>query len=165
METRIEKTKNIERVVKWGYPLIGIVGVSLLAFSRGARREVRIRAGYKSEISGRDDMPLDASHIIHARRYPKYNDPTNGVLMTIEEHLWYHEAFEAFPRLVGLSYQNNQKAVNSLRDRLETALYERQLQREDEFKKQQFLEIMIRIVGEKCRKLGLPNPFDRLYGF
>jgi len=91
------------------------------AFSRGTRQEIIRRAtdrfGYPaSEISGRNDMPLQAAHINHNRRNPHYDDPDNGILMTVDEHLQDHIEREGCN---GLTKAGNRLAIDLLSRQLE----------------------------------------------
>lgn len=58
---------------------------SLSAFTKKARREILERDGYRSVKSGKKGN-LEASHIDHSRKNPKYNDPSNGRMLTTREH-------------------------------------------------------------------------------
>ena len=85
-----------------------------LAFSMRARDLIRKRAGYKSEISGEKDY-LEASHLDHNRKNPLYDDPSNGHLVTIYEHLQEHIEREG---MNGLSFVNNRWAIARLKERI-----------------------------------------------
>ena len=85
-----------------------------LAFSLRTRDLIRKRAGYKSEISGEKDY-LEASHLDHNRKNPLYDDPSNGHLVTIYEHLQEHIEREG---MNGLSFVNNRWAIARLKERI-----------------------------------------------
>lgn len=82
-----------------------------MAFSRKIRLKIRKRASGVSEISGRGDLPLHAAHLDHNRKKRKYNEPVNGVYLTIVEHLKDHIFREGQN---GLSIADNQAAIASL---------------------------------------------------
>lgn len=101
------------------------------AFSRNTKRLIVERAIEKygrpaSEISGRDDMPLQAAHIDHDRSNPHYDDPDNGVLMTIDEHLKDHILREGEN---GLTKAGNKMAIDLLSREIQDLLDKEQLQR------------------------------------
>ena len=87
-----------------------------LAFSLRARDLIRKRAGYKSEISGSKDF-LECGHKNHSRKYPGYDNPDNGVLMTIWEHLQDHTNRANDPNL-GLNKEQNDWAIARLKERI-----------------------------------------------
>lgn len=95
--------------------LLAVAEVSRLAFSSRSRYEIKDRAierlGYLgSEISGRNDMPLQCAHINH-KRGPYYNDPSNGFYATVDEHLIDHILRE---RENGLTVAGNHEAIKLL---------------------------------------------------
>ena len=158
------KIKEMSRFVAPLITLAGLAVATTTAFSRPVRREIRSRAGRRSELSGRYDIPLDASHIIHSRQYPQYDSPLNGLYLTVEEHLLYHEQFASNPRLIGLSARNNRMAILSLRNRTDMALHENGVEPLISVEKTALMEILIRLVGEQCKKMGIRSPFDSLFG-
>jgi hypothetical protein len=104
-----------ERLLTASVLLVGAYELSRYAFNSKARYTIRERAietggRLQSEISGRIDAPLQAAHINH-RRGRHYNDPCNGVLMTVDEHLIDHIVREGEN---GLSKTGNYYARESL---------------------------------------------------
>lgn len=88
-----------------------------LAFTREVRREIGNRAGWKSELSGlssRDGYNLHAAHLNHDRQREDYNSPTNGLMMTVEEHLRHHESYRGRAHLIGLTEEGNEWAIRKL---------------------------------------------------
>ena len=155
------------KLLKGGLELAGaaaLVAVSMGAFSRPSRREIRERAGRRSELSGRYDLPLDASHIIHSRQFPAYDHPENGIYLTIEEHLIYHEIFRPKPWLIGLSPRNNEMAIRSLRNRLDMALRKNNVQPLTPEGIIQVEDLLAELVADHCKRLDIANPFDQLLG-
>lgn len=67
----------------------GIYLLSQFAFSSRVRKEIRDRDGNKSVLSGSTEH-LEVAHINHSKRNPKYNDPSNGRVLSTAEHLWDH---------------------------------------------------------------------------
>lgn len=84
------------------------------AFGKKTRDEVIERAGGASELTGRTDRPLHASHINHNRESEDYNNPDNGILLTDVEHLAYHINHVGHARDIGLGENQNNWAVNIL---------------------------------------------------
>lgn len=65
------------------------------SFSQFSRYSIKDRARRTqgrlvSELSGRWDMPLECAHFDHNKLNPEYDHPSNGVLMTVDEHLLDH---------------------------------------------------------------------------
>ena len=60
-----------------------------MAFSWSTILAIKKRDGHKSAKSGKTG-PLEAAHINHDKRIPKYDDPTNGRLLTTVEHYQDH---------------------------------------------------------------------------
>lgn len=92
----------------------------LYSFSDRVRREIKKRANGKSEISKRDDLPLEASHLFHSKD-PMHNNEENGKLMTIFEHFWYHLLHRGKAREIGLTEYQNEWATDQIRKRCEIA--------------------------------------------
>lgn len=72
--------------------LLSILGVGLTlilinsAFSKKTKEEIWKRDGGRSVLSGQTEN-LHAAHIDHNRANPRYDDASNGRLLTAEEHL------------------------------------------------------------------------------
>lgn len=56
------------------------------AFSWKSKQIIKQRDGNKSAVSGKTGL-LHAAHIDHDKSKTKYDDPSNGRLLTVEEHL------------------------------------------------------------------------------
>lgn len=81
------------------------------AFSTATRMEIRERADNRSELSGKDDRPLQCSHFNHKKKSPYYDVQEQGILVTDIEHLVYHLWFRKKPKKIGLCKKNNEKAI------------------------------------------------------
>ena len=64
------------------------------AFGKATAVEIKNRANWICEVSGRryeDGWKMDASHrYTHDKNDPKYNDPDNGICLSLPEHLKQH---------------------------------------------------------------------------
>jgi hypothetical protein len=75
--------------------LINIFGIGLLlilansAFSWKTKQAIKQRDGGQSVLSGKTEN-LHAAHIDHNKNNPRYDDASNGRLLTAEEHLKDH---------------------------------------------------------------------------
>lgn len=114
---------------------LGILVVALLGgFSRHTREKIYDRARKKnggrlaSEISGRDDEPLQCAHINHDKSHPDYDKPIMGILVTLSEHLYDPKVghIPASKKQVqpngrlpnGLTKRDNEWAIGSLRSQI-----------------------------------------------
>ena len=88
------------------------------SFKPSVRRVLKKRAEDCSQLSGRDDRPLEAAHLNHCRTSGFYNKPSNGLLVTDIEHLAHHLFFRQNPELIGLSIKDNNRAIKALFDRV-----------------------------------------------
>lgn len=88
-----------------------------MAFNRKARYEIRVRAGNRSDVSGREDH-LNCAHFDHTKDTAWYNRASNGCLLTIDEHLVDHLARVGTN---GLSISANMMAVSALSRKVEEA--------------------------------------------
>lgn len=107
-------------VILAGVSLALISQILLGAFSLETRNAIRDRVRKKygrlqSEKSGRSDEPLECAHINHNPKYRKYDDPSNGRLLTISEHLEDH--LNRAGRN-GLTPDENMWAIERIRERL-----------------------------------------------
>lgn len=87
------------------------------AFSPRSREEIKNRAGGKSELSGlspQDGHIMHAAHLNHDKNRPDYDDPRNGMYLTVTEHYEQHVNAIGRAREIGLSEKANQWAVNKL---------------------------------------------------
>jgi hypothetical protein len=75
--------------------LFDILGISLLAiiatgaFSWKTKQIIKQRDENKSAVSGKTEK-LHAAHIDHSKTNPRYDESSNGRLLTAEEHLQDH---------------------------------------------------------------------------
>jgi hypothetical protein len=107
------------------------------SFSYEVREQIRKRAGYRSELSGRDDEPLECAHWNHDKTEQTYDDPDNGRLLLLSEHLQDHidRAGEN-----GLSESDNNYAIRTLERKLRD-FYDERAYRERNRKKEQFTQL------------------------
>lgn len=89
-------------------------------FSLETRRKIyaRVRAEHgklQSEKSGISNEPLECAHINHDPTDPNYDHESNGVLLTVAEHLDDH--FEREENN-GLTLEQNRWAIAEIRRRL-----------------------------------------------
>ena len=73
----------------------GLFFLSQFAFSKETARKIGKRAGWKSEISGLsffDGWVLHMAHLNHDKSNPLYDHESNGICVTVPEHLEMHEA-------------------------------------------------------------------------
>lgn len=85
-----------------------------MAFSRAVRNIIMRRDGYKSVLSGETEN-LEAAHLNHDRNYPKYNEPSNGRMLTRREH--YIDHLNRHGRN-GLTKDGNRGALNLIWKRM-----------------------------------------------
>lgn len=84
----VERSRNIEIIIKTSASLGLLVIASLGAFSPQTRKQIYERDGGRSKKSGKRGL-LHAAHVSHARD-KNYDEPSNGRLLTIEEHYQDH---------------------------------------------------------------------------
>jgi hypothetical protein len=84
-----------------------------MAFGKKTREDIRDRANNRSEVSGRDDMPLEASHFFHGRGESEQHQD-NGILLTLAEHLVWHKKYENSPEDIGLNKAQNDWAIGQI---------------------------------------------------
>lgn len=87
------------------------------AFSRRSREEIRTRAGGVSEWSGdgvHNGHTMHCAHLNHDRTRPDYDNPQNGVYLTVTEHYEQHKGAIGRARELGLTEEGNNWAVNKL---------------------------------------------------
>lgn len=90
------------------------------AFSGFARHVIAERANGVSELGGFSEwphMPLERAHINHDYDSPRYNDPGNGLMVTIIEHYAQHEMYSAEPVRIGITKEANDWATAQLLER------------------------------------------------
>ena len=106
---------DLENKIVTGTACIGLLALSMWAFPSRTRKRIVQRAGGRSEVSGRSDIPLEASHIRHGEGGSK-----NGILMTVIEHLAFHERAErdGASEKIGLNPVQNGWAIGMLQKRV-----------------------------------------------
>lgn len=122
-------------------------------------------AGSKCEISRQNHTPLECSHSYH-QRGEHYNNPLIGTVLKPQIHLMYHRDFADEPEIIGLSYYDNQFAMESIQDRIysweEARGYEHQPI--DERVARAWRDSLITLIGRRVTRLGYANPYAVLYG-
>lgn len=117
---RLEKTRVIEKL--FTAASLSVMFFALTAqFSYQSKEKIkeRVRRRYGrlcSERSGIYGVPLEASHRNH-QRCNGYDDPKNGELLTIYEHLLVHEGWST-QNTLGLSKRDNDFAIRSIKERI-----------------------------------------------
>ena len=81
-------------------------------FESRTKWEIKERAERKSELSGREDRPMQCAHLIHGKKYNK--NPEMGMYVTDIEHLAHHLMHQQRPRAIGLSRNANDGAIETL---------------------------------------------------
>ena len=89
---------------------LGLLAISICAFSKDVRKKIRKRDNNKSVLSCGGD-PLHCAHINHNRNSPDYNKTQNGRLLTVREH--YLDHYNGHGKN-GLSKKNNYAATKGL---------------------------------------------------
>jgi len=95
-----------------------------LSFTRRTAREIRKRANTtgheKSELSleGPGRNHFECAHLNHKKETSFYDDPRNGMLIDVREHLSQHILFERHSELIGLNIHQNNQAINGIIDRI-----------------------------------------------
>lgn len=97
-----------------GVALTGLL-LSQFAFTRGVRRQILERDGYRCVVCGATDH-LEAAHINHSKKNPRYNDPGNGRTLCTDCHYTDHINRHGNN---GLTRSQNEWAINKIRDRLD----------------------------------------------
>ncbi len=84
-------------------------------FDSEARYEIKKRSGNKSELNGREYLPshLKCGHLNHDKDSPDYNNPENGMRLTIWQECAYHMIHQPRPKDIGLSRENNMRAMKA----------------------------------------------------
>lgn len=101
-----------------------LIHLSSFAFSRQTRRKIWRRAGGRSELTGYSHMKLECAHYDHDRSNPDYDNPDNGRLLTVQEHLEDHlmyrdTAVDNRGLLAnGLTPEANEWAIKKIQERL-----------------------------------------------
>jgi hypothetical protein len=82
-------------------------------FSNESRYEIKQRSEGRSELDGLEYAPelLKCGHLNHDKKSPEYNDPENGIRVTIWQEVAYHMIHQPRPKDIGLSNENNSRAI------------------------------------------------------
>ncbi len=82
-------------------------------FNSEARYEIKQRSGNRSELDGKEYLHshLKCGHLNHDKDSPDYNNPENGMRITIWQEAAYHMIHQPKPKEIGLSNENNRRAV------------------------------------------------------
>jgi hypothetical protein len=110
MEREKPETSNLWTILGAGLTLILINS----AFSFKTKQKIKQRDGHKSVWSGETEN-LEAAHISHNKANPHYDHPSNGRILTTEEHLLDH--INRAGRN-GLTISQNNWAIKMLKKRL-----------------------------------------------
>ncbi len=84
-----------------------------MGFSLESKHAMMDRAEAKSELSRRDDFPLQAMHLNHTKDQ-EYDNIEEGKIVTIIEHLKYHEWYLKNPKKIGLTKKENRSALKGM---------------------------------------------------
>lgn len=95
---------------------LGLLAVSLTAFSRSVRHEIGERDHWTCQESGYKGA-LEAAHFSHNKNDPAYNTPENGRMLAPKFHYLDHYNRHGTPGL-GLSEAENLWALNEIWKRL-----------------------------------------------
>lgn len=129
------------------------------AFNKNSRDSIHARADECSEITGNDSRPLEASHINHRRSYQGYNWPENGVLMTDEEHMIYHQTFVGTASAIGLSERRNNEAIGALEQRVGQHNAENGITDLSPEARTSLARKIMTVVSKICRQTDQNNPY------
>lgn len=109
MENKEQPQNNFKDIEKFALASLGLLAISMCAFSKPVRNKIKARDGNKSVWSGKT-TGLEAAHINHNKKSPKYNDVSNGRMLTTAEHFWDHVNRHGTKGL-GLSDEANNWAI------------------------------------------------------
>lgn len=82
-------------------------------FNPESKYEIKERNNGKSELSGIENEPMVCCHLNHNRKNPMYNDPENGLRVTMIEEYAYHARARFKPKLIGMSQEHNDSVIKS----------------------------------------------------
>lgn len=94
-------------------PLAGFL--LLTSFSDRVRKLIKQRDNNQSVLSGKTEH-LECAHLNHNRGYSKYNDASNGRLLTVDEH--YIDHYDRAGRN-GLPIEQNNWALRTIWNRMD----------------------------------------------
>ncbi len=90
----------------------------IISFSNFSKRTLKeIWRRYKREEGGNSGKGKHCAHYNHDRKYPGYDDPKNGRVLTYAEHYMDHYDRNGKPGL-GLTKQQNKRALGLLWSKL-----------------------------------------------
>lgn len=89
-----------------------------MPFSYYEREAIRERAGYASELSGRNDMPCEVSHRIHG-----VDEIDKALNVLCSEHYAYHAMAQGRAHTIGLTEFQNNWAMDQILQRLNDWCY------------------------------------------
>jgi len=84
-------------------------------FCDSAKYEIKERSGNRSELDGKEYSleVLKCGHLDHNKKSPNYNNPENGMRLTVWQECAYHMIHQPRPQEIGLSNENNKRAVQA----------------------------------------------------
>ena len=84
-------------------------------FNSEARYEIKKRSGNKSELDGKEYLPslLKCGHLNHDKDHPDYNNPENGMRVTIWQECAYHQMYMFEPEKIGMDDMENKSVIMS----------------------------------------------------
>jgi hypothetical protein len=91
-----------------------------MSFTKFVRETIKERAEGRSELSNENSRPLVCAHLNHrgkkgSKKKSKIDCPKNGLLVTDIEHYGHHFIFRSNPKLIGLSQEQNEISLISIR--------------------------------------------------
>ncbi len=132
-----------------------LLTIASCAFSRRTQKEIIANANGCSEVTGQEGK-WECSHIDHSKENPKYDTAENGVYMEPVFHLLYHFIFRHCPEAIGLTEDNNNRAIQATKSRADINCGQLA---EIDF---QYGRMLRDIIKRRCLDAGQPNPFDLL---
>ncbi len=79
--------------------------------SRSLKNEIRDRAEGVSEMSGLNTRNMEFCHLNHNKQSSCYDNVCNIIYVTDVEHWVFHRAFATDPSIIGLSIEENERAI------------------------------------------------------
>lgn len=87
------------------------------AFTSRARQLAKQRSGGVSELTRRNDRPLEVAHLNHSRN-SNYNDIDNAIVVTDTEHAGFHIVAKKKGVDIGLAEYQNEWAIGAILKRV-----------------------------------------------